>query len=55
MKGLKGLKVQGKLGSYTLKNVIGEGGFAVIYTTDNSDIICKAQNLSNSPSDTFQK
>lgn len=30
---MKGLKVQGKTGSYTLKNAIGTGGFATVYTT----------------------
>lgn len=47
----KGLKIKGVMGEYTLKQQLAEGGFAVIYLTDNEDVICKLQNLSAPASD----
>lgn len=46
MNKFKGVKVKGHMGEYVLKNQMGEGGFAVIYTTDNDGVICKVQNVS---------
>ena len=46
MNKFKGLKVKGLMAEYTLKQQMAEGGFAIIYTTDNDEVICKLQNLS---------
>jgi hypothetical protein len=55
MSQFKGLKVKAHMGEYTLKQQLAEGGFAMIYTTDNNDVICKMQNLSMSETESSYK
>lgn len=44
---LKGQTVRTGKKEYVLKDLLGEGGFSMIYETNVPDIICKVQVLAN--------
>jgi len=44
---LKGQTVRVGKKEYVLKDMLGEGGFSMIYETNVPDIICKVQVLAN--------
>ena len=46
MSRFKNIKVESDGREYTIKGVLGEGGFSFVYNTDHPEVICKLQIIS---------